>query len=158
MRVAQLWSHPVKSLVGTSVDTATFDPFGMVGDRVIAFRDLRRGRLAGSRQYPALAQWKAVGSGEHLAVELPDGSTVKLSDDRATQLLGEALGTDIAIEHLAPADHLDSYRRRPDPDAAADPEGYLRNVLGREAGEPLDRKSTRLNSSHIPLSRMPSSA
>ena len=76
MRVAELWSHPVKSLVGTSVDTAVFDRFGMVGDRVVAFRDLRRGRLAGSRQYPALAQWKAVGSGDHLAVELPDGSTV----------------------------------------------------------------------------------
>ena len=29
---------------------------------------------------------------------------------------------------------------------------------GVEPGLPLDRKSTRLNSSHIPLSRMPSSA
>ena len=83
MRVAELWSHPVKSLVGTSVDTAVFDRFGMVGDRVVAFRDLRRGRLAGSRQYPALAQWKAVGSGDHLAVALPDGSTVKLKIGRA---------------------------------------------------------------------------
>ena len=46
MRVAELWSHPVKSLVGTSVDTAVFDRFGMVGDRVVAFRDLRRGRRA----------------------------------------------------------------------------------------------------------------
>ena len=47
MRVAELWSHPVKSVLGTSVTTAAFDTFGMVGDREIAFRDLRRGRLAG---------------------------------------------------------------------------------------------------------------
>ena len=31
-------------------------------------------------------------------------------------------------------------------------------AINDEAGTTLDRKSTRLNSSHIPLSRMPSSA
>src|ERR1051326_1473258 len=39
-------------------------------------------------------------------------------------------------------------------DAAAGPAGFL----ARRAAVELDRKSTRLNSSHIPLSRMPSSA
>ena len=34
----------------------------------------------------------------------------------------------------------------------------ISRVLKPEAGKILDRKSTRLNSSHIPLSRMPSSA
>ena len=36
--------------------------------------------------------------------------------------------------------------------------GRLINVLGEPVYERGDRKSTRLNSSHIPLSRMPSSA
>ena len=44
-----------------------------------------------------------------------------------------------------------------------DPSAHAEIVAVREAGENLrnwrlDRKSTRLNSSHIPLSRMPSSA
>ena len=33
---------------------------------------------------------------------------------------------------------------------------YVRNLMAK--GFKVDRKSTRLNSSHIPLSRMPSSA
>mgnify|MGYP003342957024 CR=1 FL=1 len=41
-------------------------------------------------------------------------------------------------------------------------EKYPRGVLAQRQNDgvldPLDRKSTRLNSSHIPLSRMPSSA
>src|ERR1051326_8984829 len=32
---------------------------------------------------------------------------------------------------------------------------FLENLAMRERGDPADRKSTRLNSSHIPLSRMP---
>ena len=39
-------------------------------------------------------------------------------------------------------------------DGMAGQEGYIMGVLGNSK----DRKSTRLNSSHIPLSRMPSSA
>ena len=34
----------------------------------------------------------------------------------------------------------------------------MRYVIELEDTEPKDRKSTRLNSNHIPLSRMPSSA
>ena len=37
-------------------------------------------------------------------------------------------------------------------------ERLLRAIFGEKAGDVRDRKSTRLNSSHIPLSRMPSSA
>ena len=47
-------------------------------------------------------------------------------------------------------------RRRPDALRSADP-SYSVAAVGARAAE-LDRKSTRLNSSHIPLSRMPSSA
>ena len=35
---------------------------------------------------------------------------------------------------------------------------FLQQAVGVEADGSIDRKSTRLNSSHIPLSRMPSSA
>ena len=37
-------------------------------------------------------------------------------------------------------------------------EGSMINLIKKETGCNIDRKSTRLNSSHIPLSRMPSSA
>ena len=43
-------------------------------------------------------------------------------------------------------------------DASKIEEGDLVRQTGRILSVPVDRKSTRLNSSHIPLSRMPSSA
>mgnify|MGYP003349557389 CR=1 FL=1 len=59
--------------------------------------------------------------------------------------IDEQIATDIMVPIFT------SYRRK----------SLLRKVnavLGRQEELPLDRKSTRLNSSHIPLSRMPSSA
>ena len=46
----------------------------------------------------------------------------------------------------------------PPGNAVKDPTAILRNALPIDQPQLQDRKSTRLNSSHIPLSRMPSSA
>lgn len=135
--VASLWLHPVKSMLGTSVAAAAFDEYGMVGDRVVAIRDLRLGRLAGLRQYPALARCRATAVDDTLVITLPDGQQLSIDDPGAAVAVGELLGTHVAIERLAPAAQLDAFRRRPDPEAAADPMGYLRTILGREADEPL---------------------
>jgi uncharacterized protein YcbX len=130
--------HPVKSMIGSAVSSAVFDHYGMVGDRVLAIRDLERGRLAGSRQYPMLAQCGAATTPDgRLTLTLPDGRQADLDDSAAVDLLAELLGATVAIEHLSPATDLDSYRRQPDPEAAADPVTYLRSILGREADEPL---------------------
>jgi uncharacterized protein YcbX len=135
--VDSLWLHPVKSMLGTSVATAAFDEYGMVGDRIVALRDLRLGRLAGLRQYPMLARCRADVVDDTVVVTLPDGQQLSIDDPGAATAVGEVLGTDVAIERLAPATQLDAFRRRPDPEAAADPMGYLRTILGREADEPL---------------------
>ena len=56
-------------------------------------------------------------------------------------------------------ERVDAARRRRCDDAAPAPvvQPWLRRALGTAVSE-LDRKSTRLNSSHIQKSRMPSSA
>ena len=64
-----------------------------------------------------------------------------------------------AAEKLLPADTL-VVLTVPDLDkaAAAAKDFSFAQLWNDPAMKPLDRKSTRLNSSHIPLSRMPSSA
>jgi AmpD protein len=54
---------------------------------------------------------------------------------------------------------LDAVRRVPSPNHDARPEGMaVELVVVHNISLPTDRKSTRLNSSHNPASRMPSSA
>ena len=78
----------------------------------------------------AAVAWKA---GAPLTIE-----TVDLDGPRAGEVLIEVRATGIC--------HTDYYTL-----SGADPEGLFPAILG-------DRKSTRLNSSHIQKSRMPSSA
>ena len=69
---------------------------------------------------------------------------------RATEILGKAgIGIDVKIRELS-EDELNKIRTILDTDG--DIEGDLRKRVQ------IDRKSTRLNSSHSTLSRMPSSA
>ena len=56
MFVEALWQYPVKSMIGFVVDTAQVELLGMVGDRVIALRDVERGHLANTRQTPSIMQ------------------------------------------------------------------------------------------------------
>ena len=71
-------------------------------------------------------------------------ATVALEGPRAGEVLVEIKATGIC--------HTDEFTR-----SGADPEGLFPAILGHE-GAGIDRKSTRLNSSHEFVSRMPSSA
>ena len=41
MRLDQIWKYPVKSMLGSRVDTAELAEEGIVGDRIWALRDER---------------------------------------------------------------------------------------------------------------------
>lgn len=140
MHVDQLWQYPVKSMIGTTVDSADLVEAGMVGDRTWATRDDERGGIRGAKKIGALMQFAAAyaAEGPHprpVVITMPDGSTVRTDDPAVDETVSRALGHRVTLCPLRPADELDHYRRgAPDSD---DLLAELRSVFGREDDEPL---------------------
>lgn len=137
MRVDQVWQYPVKSMVGSTVDSATVDELGIIGDRGWAVRDLERGGIRGAKKIGPLMQLSAeyTGDGNVVEVTLPDLSTVRSDAPDVDARLSAALAHPVRLEALAPATDLEHYRRGP-----ADTDDFmaeLRGVFGREEHEPL---------------------
>lgn len=144
MNVAEIWSYPVKSMVGTTVDSCELTTLGIVGDRVFAVRDLENGGIRGAKKIGSLMRLAArrVASPETDAdrqvvvdIEFPDGSLVCSDDESVHQRLSDFLGVRVRLEALPSADDLDHFRRGDggNPDIIAE----LRSVFGREDDEPL---------------------
>ncbi|NDA77383.1 MAG: hypothetical protein EBY07_06180 [Actinobacteria bacterium] len=139
MRVDQIWSYPVKSMVGGTVPSAELSMLGIVGDRRWAVRDLRRGGIRGAKQLGGLmtlvARDVAGGSGD-VEVMFPDGRRLSTT---ASSDLDDALSTHldhpVRLESLRPSDDLDHYRRGAP--ANDDMMVELRSIFGREESEPL---------------------
>jgi uncharacterized protein len=142
MRVDQIWLHPVKSMVGETVDWCDLDELGMVGDRIWAVRDTEKGGIRGAKKIGGLMQLSARridqsarGVADTVEIRLADGRTVRSDDASVNSVLSDALGVDVTLEGLRPADDLAHYRRgAPDSD---DIMAELRGVFGREESEPL---------------------
>ncbi len=138
MRVAQLWQHPVKSMIGRQVPTAELVAAGMVGDRTWAVRDDERGGIRGAKKIGALMRLSARyadGPGGPVVIDLPDGGEVRSDEPDVDARVSAALGRRVTLCPLRPADDLDHYRRgRPDSD---DVLVELRDIFGRDPDEPL---------------------
>ena len=136
MQVSQVWTYPVKSMIGRQVETVTLDTTGIVGDRTWAVRDLERGGIRGAKKIGSLMRLSArdIADG-HVEITLPDGTTVRSCDDDVDRAVSSALEHDVRLERLRPADDLEHYRRgSPDSD---DMLAELNGIFGREDGEPL---------------------
>lgn len=136
MFVSQLWTYPVKSMIGAQVERVELDATGIVGDRTWAARDLERGGIRGAKKIGALMRLAArdVGDG-HVEIDLPDGATTSTADGDVDERVSAALDHRVRLERLRPADDLDHYRRgSPDSD---DVMVELNAIFGREEGEPL---------------------
>jgi uncharacterized protein YcbX len=138
-RVGGVFRHPVKSMLGETPDSIEVDALGIVGDRLWAVRDERRGDFGTGKRVPALMSCRAR-SGEAGAaptIELPDGTTFRADAPDASALLSAAL------DHPA---RLCAVGAEPPPpakvEAVADPEADLRAGMAREPGEPLPDFST----------------
>ena len=136
MRATQLWRYPVKSMLGSRVDSVDIDLLGIVGDRTWAARDLERGGIRGAKKIGSLMRLAARDvDAAHVEITLPDGSTVRTSDADVDERVSAALGHRVRLERLRPADDLDHYRRgAPDTD---DVVAELQGIFGRDEGEPL---------------------
>jgi uncharacterized protein YcbX len=135
MHVSQLWSYPVKSMVGGSVDSIELTSLGISGDRHWAVRDLENGGIRGAKKIGDLMKFTAVRNGSDVNITLPNGTVVSSADVNVNAVLSEALGISVALESLPADGNLEHFRRGPgDSD---DPIVELRNIFGREENEPL---------------------
>lgn len=142
MKIDQIWMHPVKSMVGATVESARLDELGLIGDRVWAVRDLESGGIRGAKKIGGLMRLSARrldpsarGHDDPVEIEFPGGRRVTSDDPDVDRALSDELGRQVSLQHLRPADDLDHYRRgRPDSD---DVIAELRSIFGRDDDEPL---------------------
>jgi uncharacterized protein YcbX len=135
MKISQLWSYPVKSMVGEQVPSAELSMLGIVGDRHWAIRDLERGGIRGAKKIGALMQFSAQRHNDDVMITLPDGTTVSSRDADVDAVLTTALGHQVSLESLPTDNNLEHFRRGPgDFD---DPMQELRAIFGRTQDEPL---------------------
>lgn len=136
MRIDQIWTYPVKSMLGGRVDSVALASNGIVGDRMWALRDEQREAIASARRLARISRLAAASRDDGGAViTLPDGSTVATDDGDVNERLSAALQHPVSMWSKQPAQNTDFYRRgRPDnPDVVAD----LRDIFGRVDDEPL---------------------
>jgi uncharacterized protein YcbX len=136
VHVSQIWRYPVKSMIGERVEVADIIPTGLVGDRTWAARDEVRGGIRGAKKIGALMRLAASGGDDGpVTITLPDGSTVSTDDADRDARISAALGHEVTLWPLRPADDLDHYRRGgPDSDDVME---ELQGIFGREGDEPL---------------------
>lgn len=143
MKISSIWSYPVKSLVGVTVDSCALSILGIVGDRVFAVRDREHGGIRGAKKIGKLMQLSArpVTESVHdhrpgvVDIEFPDGTTERSNSADIDSRLSDFLGVQVHLESLPAADDLDHFRRGGggNPDIIAE----LRSVFGRDDNEPL---------------------
>jgi len=136
MRIADIWTYPVKSMVGHTVERVEVDSGGIVGDRIWAVRDLESGGIRGAKKLGGLMEMTARPLGDgHVEITLADGGVTATTEPDCNEMISQAIGRDLRLERLAPVDDLDHYRRgAPDSD---DLETELRDIFGRTHAEPL---------------------
>ncbi|MFD5565941.1 MULTISPECIES: MOSC domain-containing protein [Kitasatospora] len=89
MRVAALYRHPVKSMLGEEVSRARIDEHGVEGDRRRALLDVTTGRVASAKQPRAWRQLltlRAETKDDGVRITGPDGG--ELDEDAISALVG----------------------------------------------------------------------
>jgi uncharacterized protein YcbX len=145
MHVDQIWRYPVKSMMGGTVGAARVATDGIVRDRTWAVRDQVRGGIRGAKVLGGLMRLSAryadgaaddpAATGGRVEITLPDGRVVSTADPGADAAVSAAIGHEVTLEALRPADDLDHYRRGELYHDDIDDE--LRSWFGRTEDEPL---------------------
>jgi uncharacterized protein YcbX len=138
VKVSQIWSYPVKSMVGQRIDSCQLTTLGINGDRHWAIRDMERGGIRGAKRIGNLMQFSAeyIGEGStNVRITLPSGSSVRSDDADIHEILSRELGVQVRLESLPVDGNLEHFRRGPAYES--DPMNELRGVFGREEQEPL---------------------
>jgi hypothetical protein len=140
--VSAINRYPVKSLGGERLESTRLTDRGLPGDRAWAVRDEVRGGIRGAKKLPGLMGLSArydkppAEEGSSPAeITLPNGAGFSTSDSDAGARISEAIGHEVSLWPLLPADAVDHYLRgAPTHD---DMEQELRAMFARLPDEPL---------------------
>ena len=138
MRVSQLWTYPVKSMIGVTADSVSVSPLGIVGDRHWAIRDNERGGIRGAKKIGELMQFSARPTDDvstNVVITLPNGEEVRSDNVNVDAVLSGALGRSVSLESLPNDGALEHFRRGPAD--STDVMEELRRIFGRTEEEPL---------------------
>ena len=138
MRLSQIWTYPVKSMVGETVSSCELNDLGIVGDRIWATRDLERGGIRGAKKIGALMQFSAERvdpARRTVKITAPNGESFLTNEADSSEKLSSLLGHRVVLEELPDASDVEHFRRGPsDTD---DVLAEMRAVFGRTEDEPL---------------------
>jgi uncharacterized protein YcbX len=138
MRLSQIWTYPVKSMVGETVSSCELNDLGIVGDRIWATRDLERGGIRGAKKIGGLMQFSAERVDPALRtvkITAPNGESFLTNEADSSDKLSSLLGHRVVLEELPDASDVEHFRRGPsDTD---DVLAEMRAVFGRTEDEPL---------------------
>ena len=138
MRLSQIWTYPVKSMVGETISSCELNDLGIVGDRIWATRDLERGGIRGAKKIGALMQFSAERvdpARRTVKITAPNGESFLTNEADSSEKLSSLLGHRVVLEELPDASDVEHFRRGPsDTD---DVLAEMRAVFGRTEDEPL---------------------
>ena len=138
MKIEQIWSYPVKSMMGELVGSCDLVETGIVGDRVWATRDLDHGGIRGAKKIGGLMRFSArtiSATSRLVEITFPDGSVMRTDQPHLDARLSEELGVTVTLQQLRDASDLDHYRRGAS--ESDDIMAELRKVFDRTEDEPL---------------------
>lgn len=136
MKVSQVWTYPVKSMVGSKVESCSIGVLGIEGDRLWAVRDLDHGGIRGAKKFGDLMRLEArFVDAQNVEIFSLDGRAVRSDDPNVHDFVSSIIGARVRLESLRPASDLEHFRRgQPGSDDIME---ELRAVFGRDADEPL---------------------
>jgi hypothetical protein len=138
MRLSQIWTYPVKSMVGEMVSSCEVNELGIMGDRIWATRDLERGGIRGAKKIGGLMQFSAERVDpvrRVVKITAPNGESFLTNEVGSSEKLSTLLGHRVVLEELPDAGNVEHFRRGPsDTD---DVMAEMRAVFGRTEDEPL---------------------
>lgn len=141
--VKEIWRYPVKSMQGERLEETMLAKSGIPFDRGWALRDATE-TITSAKKIAALLNCKArylegtnAGTVPHVEITLPDGSTVRSDDAGVNARLTEALGQEVTLWPLQPAEDSEHYRTKVKPSSPEELEAGLREMFAVKPDEPL---------------------
>ena len=109
-KVSAIFRYPVKSMLGESLDRASMDARGLVGDRAFALIDDETGKVVSAKRpkrWSRMFELQACTT-DRVSVRFPSGDLIGIDDPRLPERLQEFFGRAVSVSTSpAPGAHYD---------------------------------------------------